>query len=183
MSAAPAAAPAPGHNTQIGDDAVIAVNLGKIRDAKVKVDAAGNNFRSVTKHAEGKGVNLKAATRALAIVKSGDVDAWLKETGDITRYLKILRHGVNDNQIHMEFESTLAPIEEKAALDGRAIGLDTAEDAIEEKNPHALNTRAGQAWLHAFRQGRSERDLILSMRDDVGGDDEAGTDNEDGEED
>jgi hypothetical protein len=165
------------------DDAVVAVNLGKIRDAKTKVDAAGNNLRGVMKHAEGKGVNLKAAARALSIVKSGDADSWLEETSAVTRYLKILRHGVNDNQLDLSFESTLAPIEEKAALDGRACGLDTSETAVESQNPHALNTRAGQAWLTAFRQGRSERDIILSMKDDVDtGDDDAAAD-DDAEED
>jgi hypothetical protein len=182
LSTAAAASPAPTHN-QLGDDAVIAVNLGKIRDSKIKVDAAGNNHRSVLKHAEAKGINLKAAARALSIVKNGDADEWLKETGDITRYLKILRHGVTDNQLNMEFESTLAPIEEKAALDGRAAGLDTSPDAIEEINPHALNTRAGQAWLHAFRQGRTERDIILSMKDDVGGSDDGADTSEEDEED
>ena len=156
--------PAPSTNLP-GDDAVIAVNLGKIRDAKTKVDAAGNHLRTIQKHAEGKGVNLKAAARALAIVKSGDAEDWLAETSAVTRYLKILRHGVNDNQLDLEFESTLAPIEEKAQLDGRASGLDTSETATEEMNPHALNTRAGQAWLTAFRQGRTERDIILSMKE------------------
>ena len=158
------------------DDAVIAVNLGKIRDAKSKVDAAGNNLRGIQKHAEGKGVHLKAAARALSIVKSGEADAWLEETSAITRYLKILRHGVTDNQLNLALESTLAPIEEKAALDGRAVGLDTRETATESENPHSLNTKAGQAWLAAFRQGRSERDIILSMKD---ADEDAETDDED----
>ncbi|NPU23980.1 hypothetical protein [Bradyrhizobium denitrificans] len=180
-TAAAAASPAPTHN-QLGDDAVIAVNLGKIRDAKIKVDAAGNNLRTVEKNAEGKGINLKAAKRALAIVKSGEADEWLEETSATTRYLKILRHGVTDNQLDLAFESTLAPIEEKAALDGRAMGLDTSSDAIEEKNPHALNTRAGQAWLTAFRQGRRERDIILSMKDDIGEDDEANGSADEGDE-
>lgn len=163
-----------GSNTP-DDDAVIAVNLGKIRDAKGKVDAAGNNLRSVQKHAEGKGVNLKAAAIALKIVKSGEADEWLQETSAVTRYLKILRHGVQDSQLDMSFESPLAPIEEKAGLDGRAMGLDTSPDAIEEKNPHALNTRAGQAWLKGFRQGRTERDIILSMKDDATDNDNAGS--------
>jgi hypothetical protein len=175
-AAAQAAPPAPTN----GEDAVIAVNLGKIRDAKGNVDSAGNNLRSIMKHAEGKGVHLKAAARALSIVKAGDADAWLEETSAITRYLKILRHGINDNQLDLEFESTLAPIEEKAGLDGRSAGLDTRSTAVEEMNPHALSTRAGQAWLTAFRQGRSERDIILSMKDDVVDEDEdAAEDDED----
>lgn len=174
MSPAAAAQSQPAGNVTNGpdDDAVVAVNLGKIRDAKMRVDAAGNELRSVTKHAEGKGVHLKAAARALKIVKAGDADSWLEETSAITRYLKILRHGVTENQLSLELESTLAPIEEKAGLDGRACGLDTADTATEGSIPHDLSTRAGQSWLAAFRQGRTERDIILSMRDDVDTDDE-----------
>jgi hypothetical protein len=179
LNTAAAHAPPPATHNGPGDDAVIAVNLGKIRDAKMRFDDAGNGYRSVLKHAEGKGVHLTAARKALKIVKSGDADSWLEETSAVTRYLKILRHGVTDNQMNLEFESTLAPIEEKAALDGRALGLDTAPDAIEEKNPHAINTRAGQAWLHAFRQGRSERDIVLSMKDDVDHSDDETEDDED----
>src|ERR1700736_884926 len=145
------------------DDAVIAVNLSKIRSAQDAQASNMGSLRNVLKHAEGKGVHLKAAKRAIAIVKAGDADAWLEETSAITRYLRIMRHGITDGQMSLEFESKLAPLEEKAGLDGRAAGL--AGEA-EEVNPHAINTRAGQAWVAAFRQGRSERDLVLSMKDD-----------------
>jgi ribosome modulation factor len=158
------------------DDAVIAVNLSKIKTAQETMTSANGALRNIMKHAEGKGVHLAAAKKALSIVRAGDADGWLEETSAITRYLKIMRHGVKDNQLDLQFESTLAPIEEKAALDGRAAGLDGhAEEII----PHALNTRAGQAWLAAFRQGKSERDIILSMKDDVESDDVAAEDDED----
>jgi ribosome modulation factor len=162
------------------DDAVIAVNLSKIRSAQDTAASNMGSLRNVLKHAEGKGVHLKAAKRAIAIVKAGDADSWLEETSAITRYLRIMRHGITDSQMALEFESTLAPLEEKAQLDGRAAGLDGAR---EDMNPHALNTRAGQAWLTAFRQGLSERELVLSMKDDVDtGDDDAAAD-DDGDED
>lgn len=143
------------------DDAVIAVNLSKIRVAMDSAASGHGSLRNVLAHAEGKGVHLKAAKRALKIVKAGDADAWLEETRETTRYLRILRHGITESQLKLEFGTTLEPMDERAAMDGRAAGLDM--EAQEENNPHDLNTPNGQAWIAAFRQGRSERDIILSM--------------------
>jgi hypothetical protein len=146
------------------DEAVVAVNLSKIKAAQEVALSGHGSLRSVLAHAEGKGVHLKAAKRALAIVKSGDADAWLEETRETTRYLKILRHGIQENQLSLfEFEPSLAPLDEKAGLDGRACGLDGGEESA---NPHDLNTGAGQAWIAAYRQGLFERELVLSMKDD-----------------
>lgn len=161
---------------QPDDEAVIAVNLSKIRVAQDEAASHHGSLRNVLKHAEGKGVHLKAAKRALSIVKSGDADAWLEETRETTRYLRILRHGIQEAQISMfEYEPSLAPLDEKAGLDGRAVGLDGGEESA---NPHDLNTKAGQAWLTAFRQGLSERNLVLSMKDD---EPEEDADDEEGE--
>jgi hypothetical protein len=146
------------------DDAVVAVNLSKIKMAQENAASHHGTLRNVLKHAEGKGLHLKAAKRALSIVKAGDADAWLEETREITRYLRILRHGIQESQLDLfECEPSLAPLDEKAALDGRAAGLDGGE---ESSNPHDLSTQAGQAWIAAFRQGLSERELILSMGDE-----------------
>jgi hypothetical protein len=152
------------------DDAVIAVNLSKIRAAMDAQASSVGSLRNTMKHAEGKGVHLKAAKRAIAIVKAGDADTWLEETSAITRYLRIMRHGINDGQLKLELESTLAPIEEKAALDGRAAGLSGEPEA---NNPHHGNTKAGMAWLGAYRQGLSERELVLSMKEIVDDEPEA----------
>lgn len=160
------------------NEAVIAVNLSKIRTAQETAASHHGALRNVMKHAEGKGVHLKAAKRALSIIKAGDPDTWLEETAEITRYLRIMRHGVTSNQLNLDFGTTLEPLDDKAKLDGRAAGLDMA--ATEHDNPHGLDTKPGQAWLDAFRQGRSERDIILSMAesepepdDETDADDEA----------
>jgi hypothetical protein len=158
------------------DEAVIAVNLSKIRTAQDNAASHHGTLRNILKHAEGKGVHLKAAKRALSIVKSGDADAWLEETRETTRYLRILRHGITENQLKLDFGTTLEPMDEKAANDGRIAGLDM--EAEESSNPHDLNTPSGQAWIAAFRQGRSERDIILSMME---ADDDEGEDDEDQE--
>lgn len=146
------------------DDAVIAVNLSKIRVAQDAASSGHGSLRSVLAHAEGKGVHLKAAKKALSIVRAGDAAAWLEETQLTTRYLRILRHGITENQLKLDFGTTLEPMDERASMDGRAAGLDMV--AEESTNPHDLNTAMGQAWITAFRQGRSERDIILSMKDD-----------------
>jgi hypothetical protein len=155
--------PAPPPTNGPDDDAIAAVNLSRMKEAQERFASENGSLRSVFAKAEIQGIHLKAAKRAIAIVKAGDADSWLKETSAITRYLRIMRHGITENQLSLDLESTLAPIEEKAALDGRSAGL--AGDP-ESANPHAINTKAGQSWIAAFRQGLSERELVLSMKDD-----------------
>lgn len=144
------------------DDAIAAVNLSRMKGAQERFASENGSLRATYAKAELQGIHLKAAKRAIAIVKSGDADAWLQETSAITRYLRIMRHGITENQLSLDLESTLAPIEEKAGLDGRSAGL---AGETEASNPHDLSTKAGQSWLAAFRQGLAERTLVLSMKD------------------
>jgi hypothetical protein len=162
-AAAQKTAPPQGHNKPPGDDAIIAVNLSRIRSAQDRFSSENGTLRSAFAKAEQQGVNLAAAKRAIKIVRSGKVDEWLEETSAITRYLRIMRHGINDGQLKLDLESTLAPVEEKAGLDGRSAGL---AGEPESSNPHHGNTKAGMAWLTAYRQGLAERELVLSMKDD-----------------
>lgn len=144
-------------------DAVIAVNLSKMRDALSEAKEMRSDLKEILEHVADKGVNLKAAKKAFAIIEADDATAWLIETQEITRYLRILRHGIQESQLELTFESHLAPIDEKAALDGRAAGL-AGQSSID--CPHDAATVAAQAWLQAYGQGLSERTLILSMKDD-----------------
>ncbi len=150
----------PALSNQPDTEAVIAVNLFKIRDAISETKEQKEDLKATMEHAAGKGVNLKAAKKALSIIASGDASAWLVETQEITRYLRILRHGIQESQLSLSFESHLAPLDEKAALDGRAAGLagQSSSDC-----PHDPATGAAQAWLKAYGQGLSERAIILSM--------------------
>lgn len=161
MTAAAAQAAAPPKSNQPDDDAIIAVNLSRIRTAQDKYASEGGSLRSAFAKAEQQGVNLAAAKRAIKLVRSGKVDEFLEEMGAITRYLRIMRHGITDGQLKLDLESTLAPIEEKATLDGRAAGL---AGEPESNNPHHGNTKAGMAWLAAYRQGLAEREIVLSMQ-------------------
>jgi len=104
---------------------------------------------------------MKAAKRALQIARDGDAESWLEENAAVTKYLRILRHGVTQSQLDLfQVESHLAPIDEVAGLDGLSAGrLGQAET----DNPHDLGTAAGQAWLEKFRQGSAEREAVLAM--------------------
>ncbi len=146
---------------QIEDDAVVAVNLSKIKTAQEQAASSHGSLRAVLKSAEGKGLHLKAAKRALQIVKAGNVEEWLEENAAVTRYLKILRHGISSDQLDMfQTESALAPSDEKATLDGLNAGR---LGLPETDNPHDLSTPAGQAWLDAHRRGATERELVMKM--------------------
>lgn len=150
----------------ISDDAVDTVNLSRIRAAQDAFASVNGSMRSTYAKAEQQGLHLAAAKRALRVVKSGKRDELIEEIQKTLFYLKLLRQGAQESQISMfEFEPSLVPIDEKAGLDGRAWGLDGGD---ENASPHDLSTAAGQAWLAACRQGRVERDLILSMKDDNG---------------
>jgi ribosome modulation factor len=173
-AAAQKASPPPaGDNKPPSDEAIIAVNLSRIRTAQDRYASEGGSLRSAFAKAEQQGVNLAAAKRAIKIVKSGKVDDWLEETSAITSYLRIMRHGINDGQLNLDLESKLAPIDEKAKLDGLAAGRGGES---ESNNPHHGNTKAGMAWLEGYRQGRAERELVLSMKDDPPADNDNGHD-------
>lgn len=160
-------------SNQPDDEAFEVVNLSRIVTADSCLAAAKESHKENLELAERNGINLNAAKKAFKIINAGEAAAWLSETQAITHYLRILRHGIQESQLALEFETTLAPIDEKAAADGRAHGL---MGNPESYMPHDVGTIAGQAWLSAYRQGLSERNLILTMKDEA---DESEDDGED----
>lgn len=153
-------APAGSNEPQIEDDAVVAVDLSRLRDAQDEFNSSSGSFRNTCKQVQDR-LHMKAAKRALQIVRAGDVDAWIEENQAVTRYLRILRHGVTQAQLDLfQSISHLAPIDEVAGLDGLGAGRLGQSEA---ENPHDLGTAAGQAWLEKFRQGAAEREAVLAM--------------------
>lgn len=145
----------------VADDALAMVNLSRIRKAQEVFASENGSLRNVYAQAERQGLHLAAAKKAIKVAKSGKRDELIEEISKTLYYLKLMRCGVQESQISLfEYEPSLAPIDEKAAADGRFAGFDGQDESA---NPHAINTVAGQAWLAAFRQGRSERELILAM--------------------
>lgn len=174
--------------TNVAEDAVVAVNLAKIKDANEALQVAKNSHQSVIKHAEAKGIHLAAAKEALKIKKSGKVETIVAKLKATLEYLHILGVGLEKKQLEMfRVEDPLAPIEERAKQHGRLTGIlggGTSEC------PHDLSTKAGQAWMQGFHGGTEERKLVLDLEpkgstDDLikGGDEVDDPDEEDDDED
>lgn len=149
------------HNQTIPPEAIVAVQLSQIRRAQEEASSAQGSARAALSKAEGKGINLPAAKRALKILKSGKAEEFTAEMQELLRYLKILGVGIKKAQLDLfETATTLAPIDEKAFDDGlRAGRLGEAAD-----NPHDLTTDAGQQWIKGHYQGSEERQLVLAMQ-------------------
>lgn len=149
------------HNQTIPPEAIVAVQLSQIRRAQEEAASAQGTARAALSKAEGKGINLPAAKRALKILKSGKAEEFTAEMQELLRYLNILGVGIKKSQLDLfETATTLAPIDEKAFEDGlRAGRLGEAPD-----NPHDLSTPAGQQWLTGHHKGAEERRLVLDMQ-------------------
>jgi hypothetical protein len=142
-------------------DAIAIVNLTRLRQAQADLASSTGSLRSVCAKAEMQGINLPAAKRALRIVKSDNMEEEIAEIQATLKYCQLLGKPATKDQLDLfAYDNGLAPLDEKAANDGRRAGL---SDEPESTNPHDLNTKAGQAWLAAFRQGRAERDIVLQM--------------------
>ncbi|MCX5569624.1 hypothetical protein [Kaistia nematophila] len=154
-------APKEHNQTTIPPEAIVAVQLSQIRRAQEEAASASGTARAALSKAEGKGINLPAAKRALKIVKTGKAEDFVVEMQELLRYLNILGVGIKKAQLDLfETATTLAPIDEKAFDDGlRAGRLGEAAD-----NPHDLTTAAGQQWIKGHYQGSEERQRVIAMQ-------------------
>lgn len=166
------------------DDAVAALNLGKLRRAKEALDSANGSYRNVVKHVEGKGIHLKAAKRALSVIKADNRDEVMEEEVRFFEYLAILGNPVAKKQLDLfRVENPRTPGVDKAAEQGRYAGI-MGEGM--EANPYGPVGELGQTWIAAWHRGGDERQLILAMEpaegselikgsgdDDSGGEDDA----------
>lgn len=139
-------------------DPVVALNLSKIRLAADAMNSKNGEYRATLKHAEGKGIHLKAAKRALSISESGKVDEWLAETSKVVEYLYALGHGVEEAQLTFDFVLNSAmPGEDKARLFGRLAGLRGDGTGT---NPYGVGSPQYNAWLDGNGDGARERILV-----------------------
>ena len=148
------------------DDAVIALNLGKMKRAKADYDSHNGTYRSVLKHVEAKGIHLKAAKRAIAINSSEDRTELVNELKALCEYLAILGAPIEKAQLDL-FRSMepRVPGIDRAAQEGRYAGIMGEGEA---SIPYAEESAQGQSWLKAFRGGQDERKLILAMEPESG---------------
>lgn len=174
---------AEGKNTP-PDSAFIAASLGKIIRADEKFQTAKNEHQSVEKTVEGKGINLKAAKRAIKIMKSGKTDEIVEELKALFVYLRILGYPVSDKQMEMfDFQNSRTPIEDRAYEEGLFAGrLGFGQDAC----GYDVTSKAGQKWLDGFGQGNSDRTQVMQMEaeapEHIRGDDAVNLEDEGSEE-
>lgn len=152
----------PQTNEVPAEDAVVALNLAKIRRADEELQIAKNEHQSTVKHAEGKGIHLKAAKRALKILKTDKSDDYIAELQATLEYLYILGQPVGKKQLELfRVEQPRMPSVDRAREQGRFTGI-MGEGT--EKCPYALESEAGNAWMEAWHGGAKERDLVLAMQ-------------------
>ncbi|WP_139251585.1 hypothetical protein [Kaistia soli] len=143
-------------------EALITVFLSEMRRAQEEHASTNGSMRATYAKAEGKGINLAAAKRALKIQKSGKAEEFAAELAKLLQYLNILGIGVQKSQLDLfEVAPNLAPIDEKAELDGLRAGR-FGEPA--DRNPHDLTTAAGQRWLEGHYRGVEERKLVFALQ-------------------
>ena len=143
-------------------EAMITVLLSEMRRSQDEAASSNGSMRSTYSKAEAKGINLAAAKRALKIQKSGKAEEFVAEITKLLQYLNILGIGVQKSQLDLfEVAPILAPIDEKANLDGLRAGR-FGEPA--DRNPHDLNTEAGQSWLEGHYRGAEERKLVFALQ-------------------
>lgn len=155
-----------GDNSQIEDDSIKAVNLGKIKRAKAALESEQGSYRNVLKQAQGKGLHLKAAIRAISITKMKDREEEVAYITALCEYLFILGMPLDRSQLEMfRGLEPRVPATERAAVQGRMAAVMGDGEGV---CPYAVESKQGQAWLTAFRAGQDERTRILEMDSAVG---------------
>lgn len=143
--------------------AIDAVNLSRIRAAQDEFNSQNGSLRSTFAKAEMQGLHLAAAKRALKVIKSGKQDEMISEFSKTVEYLRLLGNQVEfgSDQLDLFKAGGPAPEDEKARNEGQAAGR---IGKPESDNPYDIGSIKGQAWLTAYRDGASERALVLSMK-------------------
>lgn len=156
--------------------AIDAVNLSRIRAAQDAYASGNGSLRSVFARAEAQNLHLPAAKRALKVIKADKVDEMIEEFERTIFYLKLLGKPVHKEQFDLfETITQSAPEDEKAGNEGLAAGRGGYE---ENQNPYDPSSSKGQAWLAKFRDGKAERNLVMSMPEPEGDGGEDGDDEE-----
>lgn len=145
----------------IDDRAVIAANLAKVMRADADLQEAKNDHQSVIKHAEGKGIHLGAAKRALKIKRSGKVEKVIEELSALFLYLRILNLPIEKKQLEMfDAFDEATPIKEKAYEQGLYAGR---MGLGEGENPYSATSHQGQSFIKGLNVGSNERRIVLEM--------------------
>lgn len=141
----------------VGEDAFLALQLGKLKRSQDSLASANGSHRNVVKNVEAKGGMPKAMKEALAIAKGGTakVKDKLAELTHLFHCLMILGVPVEREQLDLfKVAEGREPAEDRAKAHGRycaLMGLGMTE------NPHGAESEAGQAWIASWHAGNAER--------------------------
>ncbi|NEV75510.1 hypothetical protein DYI24_00240 [Rhodopseudomonas sp. BR0C11] len=162
-------------------DAIDATSLGIIRAAKGAKDKKQGELRAAYSTADLRGLNTDAAKIAIKLRDQGQeaIDEHFKTFERTAHYLKLMGKELSPAQYEMfGLRQGPTPETERAEIEGRAAGfsLDGEPGSQESDNPYPGSVK-GNHWLTAFRQARSERNSVLSMKmpESKGSDGEAET--------
>lgn len=150
------------------DRSIRALNFAKIVRSLDDLDAAKADHDSVVKHAEGKGVDKKAAAIAIKILRQGSAatTAYATLIRNVLDLLDIGGSPVAKSQIDMfEAEEDRTPLDERARKAGRNAAF---FDKGTGDNPYDPTSSAGQEWLAGLDEGRVEVDLIKALEPKAG---------------
>lgn len=168
-------------------EAIDAVSLGIIRNAKVAKDKKQGELRAAYSTADLRGLNTDAAKIAIKLVDNGQeaIDEHFKIFERTAAYVKLMGKELSPAQYEMfGLKQGPTPETERAEIEGRAAGflLDSMPGSQEADNPYPGSLK-GNHWLTAFRQARSERNSVLAMKPPEGtaSDGEAETDGAEGD--
>lgn len=156
--------------------AIDTVNLSRIRAAQESHASETGSLRSVFAKAELQGLHLGAAKRALKAKKSDNIDEMIEEYAKTLEYLRLMGVDIDDPQLEMFAAKGPMPEDERAENQGRAAGMLGEKEA---DNPYDPASAKGRAWIKGFRDGESQRKLVLSMPEPTPADSDEADDDED----
>lgn len=148
------------------EDDIKAVLLGDLERSLESVQSEMGRHRNVIKRVMGKGIHVKAAKDVLAIKSAKQAEELLAYAVAVSDYMYITGQGWKKDQLDLlRHVESRQPGVERAAVEGHFSAM---RGDGEGKNPYAVESKQGQAWITAFRNALSERTRILAAALAVG---------------
>ncbi|MEP0518536.1 MAG: hypothetical protein ABJO09_01135 [Hyphomicrobiales bacterium] len=153
------------HNSKISEDAIIAVQLSKLKRETASSKTAQGDLKGLQNSLDADGLNVKAASDALKIVEKGKKQKTINYITDLLKYLRVLGQPLEADQLELFQSVPVMPgILEQAYEDGLLAGR-TGEDRF--SSPHDLNSDSGREWDKGFGVGEKERETVLAMEQEA----------------
>ncbi len=146
--------PEVGHNANAGDSQKAFLLSQYMSSLETKKSADGKHS-SLCDRLQKRGLDTKAANEAMKIHAAGDASEKIKYLRELAQCLRLLGTPLEDAQgeLFAKPEGSQTP-EERAQADGLRNGY---MGHGQDKNPHAMNSEQGQAWMTGWHEGCAER--------------------------